>query len=65
MSMSVMGSYDEMGEARDTVSYRGAKGPPGIAGIEGGRRVLVYRVTAVVVCSIADCDEQGLRCRCP
>ena len=47
--MSVMGSYDEMGEARDTASYRGARGPPGIAGIEGGRRVLVYRVTAVVV----------------
>ena len=44
MSMSMAGSYDERGEARDTASYRGARGPPGIAGIEGGRCVLVDRV---------------------
>ena len=28
MSMSVMVSYDEKGEARDTASYCGARGPP-------------------------------------
>ncbi len=31
---------------------------------KGGRCVLVDRVTAVVGCSIAVRDEQGLRCRC-
>ena len=45
MSVSMVGSYDERGEAGDTASYHGARRSPGIAGFEGGRCVLVDRAT--------------------